>query len=69
MPPITITFKTPDAINDALEEAFGKEEDDTDEDAEDRGKARAFLEKYIKYGEVVTIEFNPEEGTARVLKA
>ena len=73
-----ITFKTPDAIEHALEEVGENfdhhdffTEDDPDEamalaieEAED--DCREFLSKFIQYGETITIEFDSFSGTATV---
>ena len=53
---ITITFKTPDAV----EYALGEFPEDVTEEAKKK------LEKWIRYGEFVTIEFDLEKMTATV---
>jgi len=76
---ICITFKTPDAIEYALEEALPNEKPnyETDsweplsEDEQDvrEGKleeVKKFLQCYIKHGEVVTLEFDTDAKTATV---
>ena len=57
----TVTFKTPDAVNYAIE--------DEDMSEEEQEESLAFSEKYVQYGEIVSIEFDTELGTATVLKA
>lgn len=54
----TVHFKTPDALDYALE-------DERDEDKQDA--MREVAEKFIKYGENVVIEFDTVLGTATVL--
>lgn len=56
-----VTFKTPDAVNDAVW--------DEDMSSEEQEEAVAFCEKYVKYGEMINIEFDTESGTATVLEA
>ncbi len=54
-----LTFKTPDVT----ERAFS---DDMTED--EREQVEAVLNKFIKWGECVTIEFDTETKTAEVVK-
>jgi len=61
MSTLTVSFKTPDALDDALE---GLEEGSLE-----REKAEAVAEIFIKYGEYVTIEIDVEASTARVVRA
>ena len=59
----TVTFKTPDAKYDALEnlrEQYGSE---GEYEAE-----CAVLDKFVTYGEYLTVEFDSVLGTARVVK-
>jgi len=51
------TFKTPDVLDYALEYFEG----------EDRETAKELAEKYIEYGEYITIVFDTETQTATVL--
>jgi hypothetical protein len=51
-----LSFKTPDVLDAALEE----HNDDCD-------AIEQTAEKFIKYGECISIEFDTEEGTATVL--
>ena len=55
---IQITFKSPDALDCAT---ANLSEDEKDEAAE-------VIEKFIKYDEYITIEFDTETKTARVLE-
>lgn len=55
---VIVRFKTPDALYYALE---GQEE-------EDKAAIKKVAEKYISYGECISIEFDTETGEARVLK-
>lgn len=68
---LNIGFKTPDAIEYALDEYrdYSDGSDDgrelTDEEKED---AKEKLEKWIRYGESVSIEFDLDKMTAKVDK-
>ncbi len=72
----TVTFKTPDAVDrafgDLTEEALGLEGDpeDVERDLSDRkDDLRTFLERWVRNGEVVYLEFDTESKTATVLPA
>lgn len=54
----TITFKTPDAVQVALEEL------PADADWE---SAQKVIDKFVEYNEYVRIEFDTDKGTATVL--
>lgn len=56
---ITIHFKTPDAVDYALEDM---------EDDESEILIREKLRKWIRYGECVSIQFDLETMTATVLE-
>ena len=60
---ITISFKTPDAVDNAIDEEYP----DTEENEDSRRELREFFQRYVKWGECVSIEFDTEAGTARVL--
>lgn len=51
------TFKTPDVLDYALEYLEGEE----------LAEAKELAEKYVQYGEYVTIEFDTETQTATVV--
>lgn len=53
----SVYFKTPDALDYALD---GLSEDEERE-------ARDFAGKFIEYGECITVEFDTEEGTATIV--
>jgi len=53
---ITVTFKTPDTLDYAVE---GLDEDEAEE-------VKAKLAKWIQFGECVTLEFDTEKMTATV---
>jgi len=55
---IRINFKTPDAVDYALEDI---------EDEDERENLKEFIAKWVEYGETVCIEFDSCEGTARVI--
>lgn len=61
---IEITFKTPDAMEDAINDHFPDRPDSEYQEAED---VKKFLEQYIGYGEVITIRFDIIGKTAVVL--
>ena len=54
---VQVTFKTPDAVYYASQ--------DLDEDQKKRFKEVA--EKWLKYGEYITVEFDLTTGNARVV--
>lgn len=54
---ITLTFKTPDAVDYALEHLSKKQRD----------KAETVIAKYVEYGECVSIEVDINTGKAKVL--
>lgn len=53
-----LTFKTPDAMDQLNLETEEQKHDIT-----------VFLEKWVKWGELVTIEFDSVRGTAKVIPA
>jgi hypothetical protein len=66
---LTIGFKTPDAIEYALDE-YRDYSDGSDDgrglDEEEKEAAKEKLGKWIRYGESVSIEFDLDEMTAKV---
>lgn len=72
---IKITFKTPDAVYCVLEDELATNYEDrapseADEEKVD-GMRAEYLEtinKFVKYGEQVTIEFDTKKDTATVMK-
>lgn len=54
-----VSFKTPDAITDAL----GNVEDEDNYD-----QALEFARKFVKYDEYLTVEFDTDANTCTVLK-
>lgn len=65
---ITLTFKTPGVIEQALDQLPIEEEDEDNpyfrEEAEEGLQEK--LGKWLKWGELVTIEFDLDAGTATV---
>lgn len=61
---VTVTFKTPDAVDEAINEGGIVDEDEIE-------KVRDVINKFVEYGEYVHIEFdinlNTGAGTATVL--
>lgn len=72
-----ITFKTPDAVENAIEEIVPKVElgDFDDEEASEADYCRQktvddlkeFVARWVRYGECVTIEFDTDNCTAVVV--
>ncbi len=60
-----VTFKTPDAVEYAIKDIIS--DIDSDEGEEQFAEAKEATEKWVKYGELVTVEFNTEAGTATVI--
>ena len=58
---VTVTFKTPDAIDCALE--------GMDKKSTEYKKAKKLLDKYIEYEEYAYLEFDVDKGTVKVLAA
>ncbi len=61
-----ITFKTPEALDYALSSLSFEYENVTDEEKEN---IRIQLQKWISYGENVTIEFDMKNNTATVCES
>lgn len=75
---IKITMKDPDGFSECFEEAVresvkadapGMSEDDREAVVE-RRKERAYddLKRWVEYGEYITVEFDTDEMTARVIE-
>jgi hypothetical protein len=71
----TVTFKTPDALDYAIEDAAnndsGIEAIADDEEREDakfalKMELKMFAEKWVRYGEYINVEFDTDAGTASV---
>lgn len=52
-----VFFKTPDAVDYAVEDLSEEEQD----------IAKQFARKFVEYGENLQVEFDTEKGTATVL--
>ena len=68
-----VTFKTPDVCNDAIREYCNNYSDYADQsDKEDslelESDIKDVLKKFVKYDELITIEFDTETKTAKVLE-
>ena len=69
-----VTFKTPDAVTDAVKEAAEQEVSEI-VDAEERSIQQSelaeqlsdFASTWVKYEEYITVEFDTEKGTATVV--
>lgn len=85
---ITLTFKTPDAVQDCIDGAeqelinqcLRDHEVDSEEELEDlvqeelmvqihqqREDLTRFLSRWVRYSEVLTVEFDTEDETCRVV--
>lgn len=66
---IRLTFKTPDALEDALNSHFLTDENKefSDEQWELRCKVEDMLGKFIKHGEHILVELDVESGQMTVL--
>ena len=74
----TITFKTPDAMDDGIRRALADmggyedvipEPDEMDMDSELAHTMEQVAEKFIKWGEYITVQFDTDTKTATVLPA
>ena len=57
---LTLSFKTPDVADYALEDI---------EDEDQKDEAQEAIDKWVKYGECLNVEIDTETGEARVLPA
>lgn len=64
---IQITFKTPDALDAAFDQYCEPTKNDTSITMQYEEGVVDTLNKFIKYGEQVTIEFDFDAGTATVV--
>lgn len=71
---LRVSLKDPDGFSEAIDEAVreslaGLEDEDERDTLEDlrREKTEAALEKWVRYSEYVTLEFDLANGTARVV--
>lgn len=63
-----VSFKTPDAAEYAINGVLQYGEwADADERDELKSKLEATAEKFISYGECITVEFDSDTGTATVV--
>lgn len=58
-----VYFKTPGAGDDALQSV-----EDSTSSRREYSKAEALVEKWVKYGEYLTVEIDTEKETIRVLE-
>lgn len=56
---VSLTFKTPNAVEMALIDV---------EDEDERNTLRSLVEEYVRYGELITVEFDTEARSAKVLR-
>ena len=66
MAKIRVVFKTPDAVDMAVQEAV---QENTPVDIQDQAaeQIKKSLEKFVRWGEQITVEFDTEAGTATVI--
>ena len=70
---IQLTFKTPDVF-DCVEYYIknaridGEDEEDEDEQYQRQEETREFIRKYVKYDEYISVEFDTEAKTVKVLE-
>jgi uncharacterized protein (UPF0332 family) len=64
---IRITFKSPDGVYEAFKEHF-PESNQCEEDSNEEEQARDFIDKYVRYSEYITVEFDTVAKTATVLE-
>ena len=64
---IRITFKTPDAVDDAINDLELDENLDEEAKLEVLDSVTEFINKFVKYGELITVEFDTEDKTATVV--
>ncbi len=65
---IKLTFKTPDVL-DQLDRKIYYDDDITDEELDEKiDEARSIISKWIEYSEYLTVEFDLENQTAKVLE-
>ena len=69
-----VTFKTPDAVYETVKDISEQEacevvdiDENCDKQSEIRTELEDFASKWVKFGEIVTIEFDTEKGTAIVV--
>jgi hypothetical protein len=63
---VSVTFKTPDAVADALDRELNIKGLNDYEAEELLEQYQEKFEKWVKYGEYVTIDFDLDAGTASV---
>lgn len=61
-----VTMKTPDAYDDALS-LISQGKDMEESQGKDMEDAVCLLDRYMKYGEYLTVEFDTEKETATVV--
>lgn len=67
-----VQFKTPDSMKDAIEyalhEKYGIHQMDDCDCSDDYHAAMDVNEKFVKYGELITVEFDTKKQTAIVVR-
>lgn len=62
----TLSFKTPDVLENAITEACADLEEEAALDLE--GEMQDTVRSYVKYGECISVEFDTETSIAKVLR-
>jgi hypothetical protein len=60
-----VTFKCPDAVQEAIDYAL--EDSESSDNDELRASYEDLTRKFVMFGEMVTVEFDTNEQTAKVL--
>lgn len=63
---ISVTFKTPGAVSNAVVGSMNVEDLDEHEAEDQEHELMKKFEKWVKYGELITVDFDLDAGTATV---
>ena len=64
----TLTFKTPDVLNQATNDLLREEIDSFNDEETDFDKVMKTAKKFLVYDECISIEFDTDTQTAKVLE-
>lgn len=64
---VRLSFKTPDVIDYAIEDLLLDPNNDPDTNIEQINKVKTTCDKWVKYGECITVEIDTEDNTCVVL--
>ncbi len=65
---IQLTFKTPDVLDQLQRKSYSDQDISDDELNDEIEKAEKILAKWIKWSEYLTVEFDLENQTAKILE-